>query len=355
MSPAQRDLARYERAISRYFQVPPAERTTKEREKILRLLGIENTQEFLAMHIPLWEAKIDELLDPASTDILPISISHSYVNWVRGAIRLMPEGARVKIFSSKLKATGLKKAILSLMHRMDGGNAAREFEVVDVQLVEKVHKDTLFTVRDNASRKYSFYLSRFGCLGEYIYGGLPGIVGLPALPVAYLMTPQGEEVLLKPMEEGINIYLDEKVTASRIGKDGGWWIEGAARQDALGDCIGTALRYGHYVATPRREIVMIDNIELFHLDETDVRIFEPIYEFLPRKVYPEEPGRREKLQEKMQTDYERAYADQMETIRREWPEMERYLIERRRHIRTYADEVFETVLARVKARVFGRK
>jgi len=41
------------------------------------------------MHIPLWEAKLDELLDPTSTDMLPISISHSYVNWVRGAIRMI--------------------------------------------------------------------------------------------------------------------------------------------------------------------------------------------------------------------------------------------------------------------------
>ena len=70
-------------------------------------------------------------------------------------------------------------------------------------------------------------------------------------------------------------------------------MEGAARQDALGDCIGTALRYGHYIATPDKRIVMIDNIELFHLDETDVRIFEPIYEFLPKKVHPEEARKRD--------------------------------------------------------------
>jgi hypothetical protein len=46
------------------------------------------------MHIPLWEARVDELLDPASADMLPVSLSHFYVNWVRGAIRSMPDGAR---------------------------------------------------------------------------------------------------------------------------------------------------------------------------------------------------------------------------------------------------------------------
>src|SRR3970040_595958 len=172
MSPVTADFAKYERALRRYYQVPAAARKTKDREKILKVLGLENPQEFLGMHIPLWEAKIDELLDPTSTDMLPISISHSYVNWVRGAIRLMPEPARVKIFTSKLKVTGLKKAILSLLARISR-NAPRDFAVVSVELVEKVHKDTLFTVKEGGGRKLSIYLSRFGCLGEYIYAGLP--------------------------------------------------------------------------------------------------------------------------------------------------------------------------------------
>jgi len=354
MSPVQVDLAGYERALRRYFGISAAERKTKDREKILKTLGIENPQEFLGMHIPLWEAKIDELLDPTSTDMLPISISHSYVNWVRGAIRMMPDSARVKIFSSKLKATGLKKSILLLLSRM-GRNAPRDFEVVHVELVEKVHKDTLFTVKDGAGRKHRIYLSRFGCIGEYIYAGLPGLVGQPALPVVYHQSPQGEEVLLKPKEDGINIYLDEEVPASLILKESDWWVEGAARQDALGDCMGTALRYGHYVAAPGKQVVMIDNIELFHLEEEDVRIFEPIYEFLPKRAYPEDGAKRTALQNRMQKAYDLAYRDQMKIIAGEWGEIERYLIEMRRHVRTYTGEVFETVLAKVKARVFGNR
>src|SRR3990170_5028762 len=336
-SAAHADLAKYERALNRYFQIPASERKTKDREKILKDLGVENTQEFVTMHIPLWEVKIDELLDPTCTDMLPISISHSYVNWVRGAIRLMPETARVKIFSSKLKVTGLRKVILQLLSRMTGENH-HDFEVTDVQLVEKVHKDTLFLVRDEKGKEYPLYLSRFGCLGEYIHSGLPGLVGLPVLPVVHHVTPQGEEILLKPKEEGVNIYLD-----------------GAARQDALGDCVGTALRYGHYVASPEKKVYMIDNIELFHLDDTDVRIFEPIHDFLPRKAYPDDPGKRDDLRARMQADYDKAYRDQMRIIVGEWAEIERYLIQMRRHIRTYTGEVFEKVLGNVKARMFGKR
>ncbi len=350
----QADLAKYERALHRFFQISASQRKTKDREKILRILGVENTQEFLSMHIPLWEVRIDELLDPSCTDMLPISISHSYVNWVRGAIRLMPDEARVKIFSSKMKVTGLKKAILLLLSRM-ADDLPRDFEVVDVQLVEKVHKDTLFTVRVPGGKEYSLYLSRFGCLGEYIHSGLPGLVGLPVLPVVYHLTPQGEEILLKPKEEGINIYLDEGVTTSRVLREWSWWVDGAARQDALGDCLGTALRFGHYVATTGKKVIMIDNIELFHLDDTDVRIFEPIYDFLPLKAYPEDRRRREDLQARMQAGYDKAYRDQMRTNVREWGELERYLIQMRRHIRTYTGEVFEKVLANVKARVFGKR
>jgi hypothetical protein len=354
MASSHTDLQKYERALARYFQTPASERKTSEREKILKILGVENPQEFIGMHIPLWEAKIDELLDPTSTDMLPISIAHSYVNWVRGAIRMMPPGARVKILSSKTKVTGLKKGILALLEEMTG-ETHKEFEITDVQLVDKVHKDTLFTVRLGKGKEYPLYLSHFGCLGEYIYCGLPGLVGLPALPAVYHVTPQGEEVLLKPKEQGINIYHDDSVTAARIAKDGGWWVAGAARQDALCDCIGTALRYGHYVATPEKSVVMIDNIELFHLDETDVRIFEPIYEFLPRKAYPDDGRRREQLQERMQIDYEKAYREQMAAIRKEWPEIERYLIEMRRNISTYSGEVFDTILSRVKARVHPKR
>jgi hypothetical protein len=354
MSPVQPDLAKYERALRRYFQVAAAERTTRDREKILKILGVENPQEFLGMHIPLWEAKVDELLDPTSTDMLPISISHSYVNWVRGAIRLMPDAARVKIFTSKLKTTGLKKAVIALLAKMQK-NGPRDFEVINVELVEKVHKDTLFALKDSGGKKHQVYLSRFGCLGEYIYAGLPGLVGLAALPVVYHLSPQGEEVLLKPKEEGVNIYLDEDLPVSRILKDGDWWVEGAARQDALGDCIGTALRYGHYVATPEKQVVMIDNIEMFHLDDTDVRIFEPIHEFLPKRAYPDDGARRSALQDRMHKAYDKAYKDQARILAEEWGEIERYLIEMRRHVRTYTGEVFETVLARIKARVFAQR
>lgn len=354
MQSVQADLVKYERAVSRYFRIPAAERKTRDREKILKLLGVENPQEFLTMHIPLWELKIDELLDPTTTDMLPISISHSYVNWVRGAIRLMPASARVKIFSSKLKDTGVRKAILSLLGKMME-DPPREFTITDVQLVEKVHKDTLFGVKDGMGRECRVYLSRFGCMGEYIYSGLPGLVGLPSLPVVYHVTPQGEEVLLKPKEEGQNIYLDEGVRPSRILKDWEWWVEGAARQDALGDCIGMALRYGHYVATPEKNIVMIDNIELFHLDETDVRIFEPIYEFLPKKMHSDDTRKRDPLQARMRESYEEVYRDQMRIIAREWGEVERYLLEMRRHVRAYTGEPFEGVMARIKSRVFSKR
>jgi hypothetical protein len=354
MSASHSALQKYERALNRYFQTPAAGRKTVDREKILKVLGVENPQEFLGMHIPLWEAKLDELLDPTSTDMLPISIGHSYVNWVRGAIRMMPAEARVKIFSSKVKATGMKKAILTLLHEVTG-EPHRDFEITEVLLIEKIHKDTLFTVRTPDGKECDLYLSRFGCMGEYIYTGLPKLVGLPGLPAVYHVTPQGEEVLLKPKEEGTNIYLDDSMTLARINRDGGWWVAGVARQDALGDCIGTALRYGHCVATPKKEVVMIDNIELFHLEETDVRIFEPIYEFLPKKAYPDDRTKRVRLQDKMQQEYEAAYADQRTVIRKAWPEIERYLIAMRRNIHAYAGEVFEMVMARVKAQVFSAK
>jgi hypothetical protein len=353
MSPSASDQARYERALRRYFRIPAEERGSRDREKVLAALGIANPSEFLAMHIPLWEARVDELLDPASSDMLPISISHSYVNWVRGAIGTMPPEARVRIFTSKLKDTGLRKAILSLIHGL-AHDRARDFSVTGVSLVEKMHKDTEFSVLDSSGNAFTFYLSRFGCLGEYIYSGLPGLVGLPSIPVAYHLSPQGEEVLVKPKEEGVNIYLDD-LPPEVVAAEGEWWTEGAARQDALGDCIGTALRFGHYVATPARQVVMIDSIELFHLEAADARIFEPIHEFLPKKAHPDDARKARAMRQSYEGIYRDAYQRQAAHIRDEWGAVERYLMSMRRHVRTYTGEVFENVLAGIRSRIFGKK
>ena len=40
MSSTQTDLVKYERALGRYFQIPPSDRKSKDREKILKVLGI---------------------------------------------------------------------------------------------------------------------------------------------------------------------------------------------------------------------------------------------------------------------------------------------------------------------------
>jgi hypothetical protein len=57
----------------------------------------------------------------------------------------------------------------------------------------------------------------------------------------------------------------------------------------------------------------------------------------------------------MQKAYDQAYKDQQRIIAEEWGEIERYLIEMRRHVRAYSGEVFETVLAKIKARVFAQQ
>jgi hypothetical protein len=80
MPSARPGLRKHERLLGRYFRVPASERSAGEREGILEFLGIGNPREFLGMHIPLREARVDELLDPASTDMLPASLPHSYVN-----------------------------------------------------------------------------------------------------------------------------------------------------------------------------------------------------------------------------------------------------------------------------------
>ncbi|RMG59986.1 MAG: hypothetical protein D6713_04130 [Deltaproteobacteria bacterium] len=354
MNPLKKELQRYERALKKFFGIPAAERKQKDREKLLTILGVPNPQEFLNMHIPLWQARIDELLDPTSTDMLPISIGHSYVNWVRGAIRQLPRESRVKIFSSKMKLTGLKKAIQELIGKIRG-RKPKDFYVDDVQLVDKIHKDTRVSVVTDEGERFDLYISRFGCTGEYIFSGLPGIVEIPAQPVQFHVTPQGEEILIKPVEEGVNLYLDDSLPADYFLENWEWIVEGVARCDALGDAIGTALRFGHYMATEDRRVYTIDNIEIFHLDSTDVKIHEPVYDFISRRVHPDDAKKRKQLREKLRKKYEEVYEAQMAKIREKWPQIERYLSEFKRLIREYTGEPFEIVLSRIRSRIFGKK
>lgn len=347
MNPLKKEQGKYERALNRFFSIPASERKPRDRERLLTILGVPNPREFFGMHIPLWHARIDELLDPTSTDMLPISIGHSYVNWVRGAIRALPRKARVKIFSSKLKLTGLKKVINDLIGKLKS-KKPRSFYVDDVQLVDKIHKDTLFTVVDNEGEKFRLYISRFGCIGEYIFGGIPLILGIPSFPFSFHMTPQGEELLVKPVEEGYNIYLDESLTSEFYLNNWEWLTHGIARCDAVGDIIGCALRYGHYVATEKGEVHSIDNIEIFHLDTDDVKIHEPIYDFLPRKIFPDDGRKRKSLGERVRRRHEESYGKELLNIRDNWPSIERYLFEMKRHIREYTGESFEAILSKIR-------
>lgn len=347
MDPIRKDLLRYERALNRFFGIPASERKAKDREKLLTILGVPNPNEFLSMHIPLWHARMDELLDPTSTDMLPISIGHSYVNWVRGAIRSLPKESRVKIFSSKVKLTGLKKAISELLGKIRG-KKPRDFIIENVQLIEKVHKDTHITVIDDGGGKHDLYISRFGCIGEYIFGGLPEILEIPCQPFQFHVTPQGEEILIKPVEKGHNIYLDQSLSSEFLLKNWEWITEGVARCDALGDVIGSALRYGHYIATDEKNVYTIDNIEIFHLDSHDVKIHEPIFDFLPKKIHPKDSRRRKSITEKIKKKYSDAYEKELRRVKENWASIERYLSEMKRYIREYTGEPFELTLSKVK-------
>lgn len=350
MNPHKKELARYERALNRFIGIPASERKPRDREKLLLILGVENPFEFLGMHIPLWQARVDELLDPTSTDLLPISIGHSYVNWVRGAIRSMPKGARVKIFSSKLKHTGLKKAIIELVGKIKG-KKPRDFLIEDVQLVDKVHKDTLLTLHDDEGVIHEFYISRFGCIGEYIFSGIPEILDIPHQPILFHVTPQGEEILIKPVESGKNIYLDSTLSKEYFLGNWEWISEGIGCCDALGDVMGCALRFGHYIATDSKQVYTIDNIEILHLDSEDVKIHEPIFDFLPGKIYPKDSRKRENFREMVRKRYDNAYALTIDEIRVSWPEIERHLSSMKRYIREYTGEPFEIVLSKVKKKL----
>ena len=72
-------------------------------------------------------------------------------------------------------------------------------------------------------------------------------------------------------------------------------------------------------------------------------------------MHPADARKRDPLQARMRTAYEEAYRDQMRIIAREWGEIERYLLEMRRHARAYMGEPFEGVMARIKSRVFSKR
>ncbi len=121
-----------------------------------------------------------------------------------------------------------------------------------------------------------------------------------------------------------------------------------ARCDALGDVIGSALRYGHYIGTEGGEVYTIDNIEIFHLDSDDVKIHEPIFDFLPKKIHPKDSRKRKALSARVKKNYTATYEKEFGCIKENWPSIERYLSEMKRYIREYTGEPFELTLSKIK-------
>ena len=118
-----------------------------------------------------------------------------------------------------------------------------------------------------------------------------------------------------------------------------------ARQEALADFLGVAMRDGAYSQDTRDGRVYATNhLELFHHLIEEERGEEPIVSFVMNQVLPDDPSRQESVALDLLKRYETAYVDGWDKVVSAWPAIETYLKESRATIENYTGERLDVTI-----------
>lgn len=333
----------YEEMVRAFFR-HPGERAER-RQWLLRMLhraGVPHPEAFLRLHLPHWEDRVAEMLDPQQPDLLPIRLSHAWAEWVRGAIMELPTLSRVRIFTAKLRPTGLDRALERLWEEVKG-RPLGAWHLADVRLERRVHKHLFLTLEERETGERLEVAVLFGCgPAETLYTGLQRLVGLPAFHAVYHRTPQGEGLELVEVKASLFPFADG-AAARQCLREVQWVVTGAARQDALADVVGVLFRERHYALMPKeRAVYTVDHLELFHPEPPP----EPGTPFLAQweRWVPLRPEERPFLVAQAHDLYWRAYGETLEEIRHHWPILRRHLVQQADLLAEYTSEPLEILL-----------
>jgi glutamate synthase (NADPH) small chain len=345
MNRAEHDAQdRYDTLLGGYVSSSGKEHTDEERIELLYSLGITNPEQFLNRRLPHWRARIDELLDPESLDMVPIHLSHAHVRYVRGAIQELPESARARLFTSKMIRTGLIDTVRELYKRSTGEDLTDSFTVESVDLSDDVRQSFRVTIQ-NEARRFVFDVLRLNPEAEVLFAGVAGVAGFAHCQTVPFITPGGDQIAISVVRSGENLLDSDLLTTEYYRAHSHEMIGDIARQEALADFLGVAMRDGAYSQDTRDGRVYATNhLELFHHLIEEERGEEPIVSFVMNQVLPDDPSRQESVALDLLKRYETAYVDGWDKVVSAWPAIETYLKESRATIENYTGERLDVTI-----------
>lgn len=291
-----------------FFATNGDERTDEERMAVLYSLGVPNPEELLNKPLPHWRARIDELLDPNSIDMMPIHVSHAYVRFVRGTIQALPAQAKSRLFRAKLESTGLIVPLRKLYKCATGMSLGDEFAVNAVDLLDDVRQSVRVTIYDGG-RRFTFDSVRLNPEAEIVFGAAAEAAGVPHLHSVPFGAPDGSTIALVEVADGEDLATGEAMTDEYYRRSWPWLTELLAEQDALADFLGVADREGSYVVDPKRKTLIASNhLELFHHVPEAERMDEPAIAHVLAHALPDGGEDRIKVAADVVMRYENRYS-----------------------------------------------
>lgn len=277
------ELVGLESALSTYLRLPERERTRDGRLSVLRMIRIPNPEKFLDnVWSPQWELAVDKLLDPTNLRIRPLELNDFHFKWALGSFNHLPKEVRTCLFALKIRPTELERAVDDLLSA--GGHEGATWDVVDFEASGKVHVESVVTLQVHGGPRLRVEISHFAPAAEKIYEEVASTVVLPVVPTVVHQPPGKAKLLLQISPEGINPLSPEADEA--FFRD--CWrplLVGVAKQDVLGDAMGTIVRDAHHIYTEEGEVVSIHNYELFHdLGEYRFGFLDPIFASLEERI-----------------------------------------------------------------------
>jgi len=334
----------YEESLGGYFRTSSDGHTDEERIALLYSLGIHNPNELLNKRLPHWRARIDELLDPESIDMMPMHTSHAHVRYVRGTIQEFPAEAKARLFRAKLMATGLSSALGKLYSNVHGQELSEDFIISDVDLLDDVRQSVRVVLYDGGKR-FTFDMLRMNPEAELIYGDVAAATGSNHCATVSHATPRGDVVALSAVPEGENLVTSDTLTDEFFRKNWPWLTDNIAEQEALADFMGLAMRSESYVVNPAgKAVASVNHLELFHYVPEEDRPDEPALSFVLDHALPDGAAERDRVRMELLKRFETAYCTQWNKIVQVWPAIQEALRNRKDAIESYTGQsVDETI------------
>jgi glutamate synthase (NADPH/NADH) small chain len=315
---AHEELQKYRDRLSGFFLAGAPERKYEERLDLLRSLGVPDAEGFLAKRLPQWDARVDELLDPESLDVMPVHVSHAHARYVRGTVEALPESVKAKILSAKLVPTGLLDIVKSLFIAVRGVPLSDGFTVLSVTLLNDVRQSTRVAIQDGG-RGFTFDVVRLNAEGEVVFASVAEAVGIPHCRAELLTTPRGEIAAVVVVPDGANL-VDESAFSDEYFR--AHWpelVEKIAEQEALADFLGVEARSGtHVVMADTCDVVAGTHIEMFHYAPEASGFEEPALQYVMNGALPDNPETRTNVAAEIIKRYETGYCRAWSRIQENW-------------------------------------